>query len=165
MSPIDPINCFTFDTFLLKICCFANLDMNKKKRSTAIMPFTLNREYKFFIPEKKSTVLQILVNCLKCYNVTQGHSCTIFRSVGQEKMALGLWSDFWFCFEDIFPGISIQAFSVIYFSVVSDVNLLLLTSCKKLDSVFQVCLLRIFLLSVHTFFSFFESSHNRSASI
>ena len=57
MSPIDPINCFTFDTFLLKICCFANLNMNKKKRSTAIMPFTLNREYKFFIPEKKSTVL------------------------------------------------------------------------------------------------------------
>ena len=87
------------------------------------MPFILNREYKFFIPEKKSTVLQILFNCLKCYNVTQGHSCTIFRSVGQEKMALGLWSDFWFCFEDIFPGISIQAFSVIYLSVVSDVNL------------------------------------------
>ena len=81
------------------------------------MPFILNREYKFFIPEKKSTVLQILFNCLKCYNVTQGHSCTIFRSVGQEEMALGLWS------EDIFPGISIQAFSVIYFPVVSDVNL------------------------------------------
>ena len=37
------INCFTFDTFLLKICCFAKLDMNRKKRS----------EYKFFIPEKK----------------------------------------------------------------------------------------------------------------
>ena len=144
MSPIDPINCFTFDTFLLKICCFAKLDMNRKKRSTATMPFILNREYKFFIPEKKSTVLQILFNCLKRYNVTQGYSCTIFRSVGQEKMALGLWSDFWFCFEDIFPGISIQAFSVIYFSVVSDVNFLLLTSCKKLDSVFQVCLLRNF---------------------
>ena len=114
--------------------------------------------------------MQILFNCLKCYNVTQGHSCTIFRSVGQEKMALGLWSDFWFCFEDIFPGISIQAFSVICFSVVSEVNLLLLTSCKKLDSVFQVCLLRIFFFfkysySVHSFFSFFESSHNRSASI
>ena len=123
------------------------LDMNRKKRSTAIMPpFILNRKYKFFIPEKKSTVLQILFNCLKCYKVTQtqGHSCTIFRSVGQEKIALGLWSDFWFCFEDIFPGISIQAFCVIYFSVVSDVNLLLLTSCKKLDSVFQVCLLRNF---------------------
>ena len=55
------------------------------------MPFILNREYKFFIAEKKSTVLQILFNSLKCYNVTQGHSCTIFRSVGQEKMALGLW--------------------------------------------------------------------------
>ena len=84
------------------------------------MLFFLNREYKFFIPEKKSTVWQILFNCLKCYNVTQGHSCTIFRSgaVGQEEMALGLWS------EDIFPGISIQAFSVIYFSVVSHVNLL-----------------------------------------
>ena len=136
MSPIDPINCFTFDTFLLKICCFAKLDMNRKKRS----------KYKFFIPEKKSTVLQILFNCLKCYNVTQGHSYTIFRSVGQEKMALGLWSDFWFCFENVFPGISIQALSVIYFSVVSDVNLLLLTSCKKLDSVFQVCLLRNFFL-------------------
>ena len=45
MSPIDPINCFTFDTFLLKICCFAKLDMNRKKRSTATMPFILNREY------------------------------------------------------------------------------------------------------------------------
>ena len=123
MSPIDPINCFTFATFLVKICCFAKLD-------TSIL-----------FPKKKSTVLQILFNCLKCYNVSQGYSLTIFRSVGQEKMALGLWSDFWFCFEDIFPGISIQAFSVIYFSVVSDVNLLLLTSCKKLDSVFQVCLL------------------------
>ena len=138
------INCFTFDTFLLKICCFAKMDMNRKKRSTAIMSFILNREQKFFILDKKSTVLQILFNCLKCYNATQGHSCTIFRSVGKEIMALGLWSDFWFCFEDIFPGISIQAFSVIYFSVVSDVNLLLLTSCKKLDSVFQVCLLRNF---------------------
>ena len=54
MSPIDPINCFTFDTFQLKICCFAKLDMNRKKRSTAIMPpFILNRKYKFFIPEKK----------------------------------------------------------------------------------------------------------------
>ena len=53
MSPIDPINCFTFDTFLLKICCFEKLDMNRKKRSTAIMPFIVNREYKFFIPEKK----------------------------------------------------------------------------------------------------------------
>ena len=72
-------------------------------------------------------------------------------------MALGLWSDFWFYFEDIFPGISIIAFSVIYFSVVSDVNLLLLTPCKKLDSVFQVCLLRNFFsfkysYSVHLFF-------------
>ena len=76
---------------VLKICCFAKLDMNRKKRNTAIMPFILNREYKFFIPEKKSTVLQILFNCLKCYNVTQGHSRKIFRSVGQEKMALGLW--------------------------------------------------------------------------
>ena len=66
MSPIDPINCFTFDTFLLKICCFAKLDMNRKKRSTATMPFILNLEYKFFIPKKKSTVLQILFNCLKC---------------------------------------------------------------------------------------------------
>ena len=156
MSPIDPINSFTFDTFLLEICCFAKMDMNRKNRITAIMPFILNHEYKFFIAEKKSTVLQILFNCLKCYNVTQGHSCTIFRSVGQEKMALGLW----FCFEDIFPGISIQAFSVIYFSVVSDVNLLLLTSCKKLDSVFQVCLLRNFFFSlnihiVYTLFLFF----------
>ena len=60
MSPIDPINCFTFDTFLLKICCFAKLDMNRKNQSTAIMPFILNRENNFFIPEKKSTVLQIL---------------------------------------------------------------------------------------------------------
>ena len=49
MSPIDLINCFTFDTFLLKICCFAKLDMKKKKRNTATMPFILNREYKFFI--------------------------------------------------------------------------------------------------------------------
>ena len=49
MSPIDLINCFTFDTFLLKICCFAKLDMKRKKRSTATMPFILNREYKFFI--------------------------------------------------------------------------------------------------------------------
>ena len=151
MSPIDPINCFTFDTFLLK------LDMNRKNRSTAIMPFILNREYKFFIAEKKSTVLQILFNCLKCYNVTQGNSCTTFRSVGQEKMALGLW----FCFEDIFPGISIQAFSVIYFSVVSDVNLLLLTSCKKLDSVFQVGLLRNFFFfkysyGIHSFLLFLK---------
>ena len=83
-------------------------------------------------------------------------------------MPLGLWSDFWFCFEDIFPGISIQAFSVIYFSVVSDVNVLLLTSCEKLDIVFQVCLLRNFFFfkysySVHSFF--FESWHNRSASM
>ena len=106
MSPIDPINCFKFDTFVLKICCFAKLDMNRKKRSTAIMPFILNREYKFFIPEKKSTVLQILFNCLKCYNVTQARPFQY------------------------------------NFSVVSDVNLLLLRSCKKLDSVFQVCLLR-----------------------
>ena len=30
VSPIDPINCLTFDTFLLKICCFAKLDMNRK---------------------------------------------------------------------------------------------------------------------------------------
>ena len=114
MSPIDPINCFTFDTFLLKICCFAKLDMNRKKRSTAIMPFIVNREYKFFIPEKKSTVLQILFNCLKCYNVTQARP---------------------FLYN---------------FSVVSDVNLLLLTSCKKPDSVFQVCLLRnFFSLNIH----------------
>ena len=86
LSPIDPINCFTFDTFLLKICCFAKLDMNRKKRS--VMPFILNREYKFFIPEKK---MDCVANSeMKCYNVKQGHSCTIFRSVGQEKMALGL---------------------------------------------------------------------------
>ena len=76
-------------------------------------------------------------------------------------MALGLWSDFWFCFEDIFPGISIQAFSVIYFSVVSDVNLLLLTSCKKLDSVFQVGLLRNFFFfkysyGIHSFLLFLK---------
>ena len=70
------------------------------------MPFIVNREYKFFIPEKKSTVLQILFNCLKCYNVTQARPFLYNVSVG------------------------------------SDVNLLLLTSCKKLDSVFQVCLLR-----------------------
>ena len=115
----------------------------------------------FLFPKKKSTVLQILFNCLKCYNVTQGHSCTIFRSVGQEKMALGLWSDFWFCFEDIFPGISIQAFSVIYFSVVSDVNLLLLTSCKKLSIIFPKILdailgftkVRIFLIPLSIAFS------------
>ena len=120
------------------------------------MPVILNREYKCFIPEKKSTVLQILFNCLKCYNVTQGHSCTIFQLVGQEKMAMGLWSDFWFGFENIFPGISIQAFSVIYFSVVSDVNLLLLTSCKKVDSVFQVCLLRnFFSLNIHILYTLF----------
>ena len=25
------INCFTFDTFLLNICCFAKMDMNRKK--------------------------------------------------------------------------------------------------------------------------------------
>ena len=30
VSPIDPINCLTFGTFLLKICCFAKLDMNRK---------------------------------------------------------------------------------------------------------------------------------------
>ena len=118
----------------------------------------------FLFPKKKSTVLQILFNCLKCYNVTQGHSCTIFRSdrsVWQEKMALGLWSDFWFCFEDIFPGISIQAFSVIYFSVVSDVNLLLLTSCKKLSIIFPKILdailgftkVRIFLIPLSIAFS------------
>ena len=82
------------------------VDVNRKKRSTAIMPFIVNREY----PEKKSTVLQIIFNCLKCYNVTQA--------------SLFLYN----------------------FSVVSDVNLLLLTSCKKLDSVFQVCLLRNFFL-------------------
>ena len=121
MSPIDPINCFKFDTFVLKICCFAKLDMNRKKRSTAIMPFIVNREY----PEKKSTVLQILFNCLKCYNVTQARP---------------------FLYN---------------FSVVSDVNLLLLTSCKKLDSVFQVCLLRNFFFvkysySVHSFFLFLK---------
>ena len=33
MYPIDPINCFTFDTFLLKICCFAKLDMNRKSKA------------------------------------------------------------------------------------------------------------------------------------
>ena len=144
---------------VLKICCFTKLGMNRKKRNTAIMPFILNREYKFFIPKKKSTVLQILFNCLKCYNVTQCHSRKIFRSVGQEKMALGLWRSvewFWFCFEDIFPGISIQPSSVIYFSVVSDVNLLLLTSCKKLNSVFQVCLLRnFFSLNIHIVYTLF----------
>ena len=111
MTPIDPINCFTFDTFVLKICCFAKLDVNRKKRSTAIMPFILNHEYKFFIPEKKSTVLQILFNCLKCYNVTQGHSCTIFRSVGQEKMALGLW----FCFEDSPAGECVRSHAIQHF--------------------------------------------------
>ena len=58
-------------------------------------------------------------------------------------------------FEDIFPGISIQAFSVIYFSVVSDVNLLLLKSCKKLDSVFQVCLLRNLSLNIHIVYTLF----------
>ena len=84
-----------------------------------------------------------------------------FGRSGKKKMALGLWSDFWFCFEDIFPGISIHAFSVIYFSMVSDVNLLLLTSCEKLDSVFQVCLLRNFFFfkysySVHSFFLFLK---------
>ena len=121
---------------------FVVLESCTKPASTGF--FSSLEAFKFFIPEKKSTVLQILFNCLKCFNVTEGHSCTIFRSVGQEKMSLGLWSDFWFSFEVIFPGISIQAFSVIYFFVVSDVNLLLLTSCKKLDSVFQVCLLRIF---------------------
>ena len=89
------------------------------------MPFIVNREYKFFIPEKKSTVLQILFNCLKCYNVTQARQ---------------------FLYN---------------FSVVSDVNLLLLTSCKKLDSVFQVCLLRNFFFfkysyGVHSFCPFLK---------
>ena len=84
------------------------------------MPFIVNREYKFFIPEKKSTVLQILFNCLKCYNVTQARP---------------------FLYN---------------FSVVSDVNLLLLTSCKKLDSVFQVCLLRnFFSLNIHIVYTLF----------
>ena len=151
MSPINPINCFTFDTFLLKICCFAKLDMNRKKRSNAVY---LEPWIQVFYSRKK---IDCVANSeMKCYNVEQGHSCTIFRSVGQEKMALGLWNDLFFCFKDIFPGISIQAFSVIYFSVVSDVNLLLLTSCKKLDSVFQVCLLRnFFSLNIHIVYTLF----------
>ena len=140
MSPIDPIKCFTFDTFLLKICCFAKLNMNRKKRS----------KYKNRLCCKF---------CSTVWNVTMSHKAIpvqCFGRSGKKKMALGLWSDFWFCFEDIFPGISIQAFPVIYFYVDSDsVNLLLLTSCKKLDSVHVVSL----------FFSFFESSHNRSASV
>ena len=82
------------------------------------MPFIVNREYKFFIPEKKSTVLQILFNCLKCYNVTQARP---------------------FLYN---------------FSVVSDVNLLLLTSCKKLDSVFQVSGI-FFSLNIHIVYTLF----------
>ena len=45
---------------------------------------------------------------------------------------------------------------MIYFPVVSDVNLLLLTPCKKLDSVFQVCLLRNFFpLNIHIVYTRF----------
>ena len=95
-SPIDPINCFTFDTFLLKICCFAKLDMNRKKRS----------EYKFFIPEEKSTVLQILFNCLKCYNVTQGHSSVqFFGRSGKKK-----WH--WVC--GVIFGSVLRIFSLVF---------------------------------------------------
>ena len=120
------------------------------------MPFILNREYNFFIPEKKSTVLQILFNCLKCYNVTQV-SVQFFGRSGKKK---------WHWVSGVIFGSVLRIFSlvfqfklsiqVIYFSVVSDVNLRLLTSCKKLDSVFQVCLLRnFFSLNIHIVYTLF----------
>ena len=104
MSPSDPINCFTFDTFLLKICCFAKLDMNKKKRSTATMPFILNRENTFFIPEKKSAVLQILFNCLKCYNV-KAIPVQFFGRSGKKK-----WH--WVC--GVIFGSVLRIFSLVF---------------------------------------------------
>ena len=106
MSPIDLIlNCFTFDTFLLKICCFAKLDMKRKKRSTATMPFILNREYKFFIPEKKSSVLQILFNCLKCSMSHKAIPVQFFCRSGKKK-----WH--WVC--GVIFGSVLRIFSLVF---------------------------------------------------
>ena len=83
-------------------------------------------------------------------------------SVGRaRKNGIGLVEWFLVLFWGYFPWYFNSSFLCDLFSVVSDVNLLLLTSCKKLDGVFQVCLLRNFFFfkysySVHSFFLFLK---------
>ena len=52
------------------------------------MLFILNREYKFFIPEKKTTVLQIL---LTVWNVTMSHKAVPVQFFGRSGKKKWHW--------------------------------------------------------------------------